>query len=137
MKLNTAKQPTVAERDNPPPSEAVSPMDEQKTEQKHAQKVKHDTVIPRHHDTMPPRYRDTVVELIRLAVKQFGKEAATHRFTLEEKKAIADVVYAYKRTGVKTSENEISRIGVNFLIEDYKENGLNSVLDRVLKALNE
>jgi len=76
------------------------------------------------------------VETVRVAVKQFGKEAATHRFTPEEKKAIADIIYTYKMRGIRTSENELTRIGVHFLLEDYEENGENSFLDRVLKALN-
>lgn len=95
-----------------------------------------DTTTPRYHATMPPRYHDTLIPLIRTAVKQFGKEAATHRFTIEEKKAIADLVYSYKKVGTRTSENEISRIGVNFLIEDYQANGQNSILEQVLRALN-
>jgi hypothetical protein len=96
----------------------------------------HDTMTPRNHDTTTPRYHDTIVELVRSAVKEFGKEAATHRFTIEEKKAIADIIYLYKRRAIKTSENEITRISVNFIINDHKENGPNSILAKVLKALN-
>jgi hypothetical protein len=93
-------------------------------------------VTPRHHDTVIPRYHGTIVELVRKAVKQFGKEAATHRFTAEEKKAIADIIYAYRNQSIRTSENEIARIAVNFIVHDYRENGENSVLDEVLRALN-
>ena len=74
--------------------------------------------------------------MVRKAVKQFGKEAATHRFTVEEKKAIADIIYSYRNQGIRTSENEIARIAVNFIVHDYRENGENSVLDEVLRALN-
>ena len=49
---------------------------------------------------------------------------------------LADIAYTYKRNGVKTSENEIARIAVNFIARDHKENGEKSILDRVLKALN-
>lgn len=94
------------------------------------------TVTPRHHDTVIPRYHDTIVEMVRKAVKQFGKEAATHRFTVEEKRAIADIIYSYRNQGIRTSENEIARIAVNFVVNDYRENGENSVLDRVLRVLN-
>ena len=97
----------------------------------------HDATIPRHHDTTVSQLHDTMVEAVRRAVKEFGKEAATHRFTAEEKRALADIIYAYKRQGTKTSENEITRIAVNFIINDYRENGKNSVLERILKALNE
>ncbi len=88
------------------------------------------------HGTMTPRHHDTMVEIIRKAVREFGKEAATHRFTSEEKKAVADIIYAYKRRDIRTSENEVARIAVNFLVSDYQANGENSVLHRVLEALN-
>jgi hypothetical protein len=95
------------------------------------------TTTPRNHEIMVSRYHDTIIQLVRKAVKELGKEAATHRFTPQEKKAIAGIIYAYKSRGTRTSENEITRIAVNFIINDYKENGENSILDRALKALNE
>jgi len=97
----------------------------------------HETKIPRNHDTTASRYHDTIIENIRKAVKVYGKEAATHRFTVEEKQALDDLEYTYRRKGIRTSENEISRIAVNFIIKDHAENGENSVLALVLKALNE
>jgi hypothetical protein len=103
-----------------------------------------DTTTPRNRATKPPRnrggtvsrYHDSLIRAVRAAVKRFGKEAATHRFTLEEKKVIADIVYRYKQVGIRTSENEITRIGVNFILSDYEVNGERSILNRVLKALN-
>ena len=92
---------------------------------------------PSDHDTVIPRHHDTTVESIRKAVKQFGKEAATHRFTREEKQKIAELIFAYSSKGIRTSENEIARIAVNFLVEDHKQNGKDSILDQVLKLLNE
>lgn len=96
-----------------------------------------DTMTPRYHDTTVSRYQETIYEVVRKAVKEFGKEAATHRFTMDEKRAVADIIYTYKNNGVKTSENEIARISVNYIIEDYRENGENSILHKILKALNE
>lgn len=134
QKLSTEK---VATEIKSSPSEHKVPKTEQPSNR--------DTVIPRHHDTMTPRNRDTtvssnhgtVVEIVRKAVKEFGKEAATHRFTAEEKRAVLDIIYSYKGSGIKTSENEVARIAINYIIEDYKQNGRNSVLDQVLRALNE
>jgi hypothetical protein len=111
-----------------------------KTKKSKAKTVKpgnHDTMTPRYHDTTVSRYHDTIIELVRKAVKELGKEAATHRFTLDEKKAIAELIFTYKNRGVRTSENEITRIAVNFIVKDYKENGKESVLDKTLRALNE
>lgn len=107
-----------------------------------------DDVIPRHHATVTPSDHEsqpssnratiaaTTVERIRKTVKQYGKEAATHRFTLEEKRLLADIVYTYERRGVRTSENEITRIAINWLILDYQANGEQSVLARLLERLH-
>ena len=94
------------------------------------------TAKPRPRDTVIPRYHNELVEKIRKAVKKLGKEAATHRFTLEEKKTLGDIVYQYKGQSIRTSENQIARISINFLIEDYRENGKNSILARVIERLN-
>jgi len=95
------------------------------------------TTTPSNHDTTIPWYQETIIPIVRKAVKELGKEAATHRFTLEEKRSIADIIYTYGSNGIKTSENEIARISVNFIIEDYRENGENSILHKILMALNE
>src|SRR4051812_7631495 len=78
-----------------------------------------------------------LIETIRKAVKHSGKEVTFVRLTQEEKAQLGDIVYTYKKQGIKTSENEIARIGLNQLIEDYKANGQNSTLAKVLKALND
>ena len=107
-----------------------------------------DTVIPRHHDTtvsiMQPRHHDATIpqadddifDVVRKAVKQIGKEAATHRFTLDEKNLLADIEYTYKRKGTRTSENEITRIAINYFIQDYRKNGEFSLLATIIKRLN-
>jgi hypothetical protein len=82
-------------------------------------------------------YPDSIVESIRKAVKYVGKEAFFGRFTPEEKRMMADIAYTYKRSGMKTSENEIARIAVNFIVADYNANGKNSLLEQVIAALNE
>ena len=96
-------------------------------------------MTPRHRDTTTPSRQEdeAVVETIRKAVRQLGKEDATYRFTAEEKKALADIVYSYGSGGIRTSQNEITRIAINWLLEDYREAGRASVLARVLDRLNE
>lgn len=79
---------------------------------------------------------DDRIEVIRKAVRQLGKESTFSRFTREEKEALGDVVYSYKRSGIRTSENEVIRIAVNWLLEDYRSDGQNSVLAQVLGKLN-
>jgi hypothetical protein len=134
--LRSTKQPSPP----PPPQKDV--------EQGTAKAPKPDTTIPRHHDTavsaMPPRNQDTTVahaeddilDVVRRAVRQIGKEAATHRFTTDEKNSLADIEYTYRRQGIRTSENEITRIAINYFIEDYRTNGDSSLLANILKRLN-
>ena len=85
---------------------------------------------------MTPGQGTDMFEVVRKAVKQIGKEAATHRFTLEEKNLLADIEYTYKRQGIRTSENEITRIAINYVIEEYRQNGEESILAKILKRLN-
>jgi septum formation topological specificity factor MinE len=84
--------------------------------------------------------QDDIVETIRKTVKQVGKDTLFVRLTPDEKHQVTSVVYAlnemYRGESRKTSENEIGRIGVNFLLEDYKANGEQSILAKVLAALN-
>jgi hypothetical protein len=134
-----------------PASQSVEPkraatMDEPPKKKNIAERSQsnRDTVIPRHHDTTVSSNRDTtqpsqemdIFEVVRKAVKQIGKEAATHRFTLEEKNLLADIEYTYKRRGVRTSENEVTRIAINYIIEEYRQNGEESILAKILKRLN-
>lgn len=78
---------------------------------------------------------DEVIEMIRKAVKQVGREGQVFRLSLEEKRELADIVYTYKREGVRTSENEVCRIAIIYLLHDYKKQGNQSVLARVIDAL--
>lgn len=78
---------------------------------------------------------DEFIDRIRKTVKSAGEKVSFVRLTTEEKNLLVDIVYTYKRQGVKTSENEINRIAVNFLMEDYKAYGQESVLARVIAAL--
>jgi hypothetical protein len=81
--------------------------------------------------------QESIVEIIRKVVKDVGKDSVTYRITPEEKKALLELSFSYKMQGFKTSENELIRIAINFLLEDQRQHGRNSVLQGVLDALNE
>jgi len=97
----------------------------------------HDTEVSSNHGVVVSRYQDTTIEAIRKAVKEFGKEAATHRFTLTEKRAIASVAHSLNMQGIRTTENEITRIAINFVIDEFNRNGKDSLLGLVLQALKQ
>jgi hypothetical protein len=117
---------------------------------------RHDTTTPRYHDTMTSRHHDTnndtmipssrdttipqsgddMLEEVRRAVRQIGKEPATQRLTLEEKQILKSIEFTYGQQGITTSGNEIIRIATNYIIREYQKQGENSILAKVLKRLN-
>ena len=79
---------------------------------------------------------DIDLEIIRKTLKLVGKEVLYVRLTQEEKRHISEIEYTYQQLGIKTSGNEIGRIGINFLLADYQANGENSILAKLLAALH-
>lgn len=127
-----------------------------KTQKKQDKSKAQPNMVTSNHATMPPNNQaitpssptpampsanqavmiPDVVEEIRKIVKHIGKEAATYRLTEAEKQQIADIVYTYKRQGYRTSDNELARIALNWLLLDYQAQGAQSILARVLDALH-
>lgn len=107
-----------------------------------------DAVPPRNHATTPSANGATMaaandaapdpalLEAVRKTTKQVGKEAATHRFTAAEKQMIAEIVYTCARQGTRTSENEITRVAVNWILLDYQKHRARSVLTQLLASLH-
>jgi len=87
------------------------------------------------HASVLAPYPDSLVEAIRRVVKSYGKEVSYVRLSKEEKAELDDLLYQFKRHGLKTSENEINRVALNFMLADHRANGSGSVLARVLAAL--
>ncbi len=78
----------------------------------------------------------SMIEELRKIVKRVGKEPVFVRVTEQEKRQIQAISYTYGAQGVDTSDNQICRIAINYILEDYQTNGKESVLARVLDALN-
>lgn len=78
---------------------------------------------------------DTLVETIRKAVKLVGKETTSYRLHEVEKESLDDIIYGLKKRGFRSSENEIMRIAINYVIDDYNQHSDDSVLIRVLESL--
>jgi hypothetical protein len=121
--------------------QAVSPSEEKPKEEQKASVTSKD---PTKKAIKKESYRastlaskqDSMIEVIRKTVKSLGTKVSFTRVTPEEKARLSDIIYTYKRQGIKTSENEINRIAMNFLIEDFYKNGKESVLAQVIEALN-
>jgi hypothetical protein len=81
-------------------------------------------------------YDPTLVERIRRTVRTPGRQVSYVRLTADEKQLLTDFLYAYgHRNSLKTSETEVMRIGLSFLLADYEQNGDASLLVNVLDAL--
>ncbi len=78
---------------------------------------------------------ETILQSISKTLRLLGKEVIYVRPTAEEKTQIKNIVYTYARQGIKTSDNEIGRIAINYLLKDYEVNGAESVLAKILKDL--
>jgi hypothetical protein len=77
------------------------------------------------------------IESIRKIVRNPGKEEVLYvRLSKEEKDRLADISYTYKRQGIRTSDNELVRVAINALLEDYKTNGAKSVLATLIASLH-
>jgi hypothetical protein len=74
-------------------------------------------------------------EAIRKIVKNPGKEEVLYvRLSKEEKDRLADISYTYKRQGIRTSDNEVVRVAINALLEDYRTSGANSLLAIIIAS---
>lgn len=88
-----------------------------------------------YHASMLAGASSEIIETIRKTVKLAGKEVSFVRLTPAEKGQLIDIVYSFKRQGQRTSETEINRIAVNFMLLDYRANGANSIIAKVIAAL--
>ncbi len=130
-----------------PSASAVPPVEQQSTPS-----GKHERAHARMHANIPPnQHKNSLhpppgepapdwVETIRKSVKRVGREEFYIRMTAEEKSQVAKVVFTFNELdtgeGKKVSANDIGRIALHFLLADYQENGQQSMLVRVLEALN-
>ncbi|HZM23462.1 MAG TPA: hypothetical protein VFC02_17050 [Anaerolineales bacterium] len=121
--------------------QTLSPSEEKKQEEQKTPRPRKDTAPKAikkesYHASTLASKQDNMIEVIRKTVKSLGSKVSFTRVTPEEKGWLADIIYTYKRQGIITSENEINRIAMNFLIEDFHKNGKESVLAQVIEALN-
>jgi len=142
--VRTAPQPEHASKTSVPTPEKPLTPHVQEAEKHHAQSSEDASMLARKQDSLhaskiasmlalPP----DLLEAVRKTVKNPGKEEVLYvRLSKEEKDKLSDVSYTYKRQGIKTSDNELVRIALNALLEEYKINGEKSVLALILESLH-
>ncbi len=77
---------------------------------------------------------DSTITKVKEAIRQIGKEVSYTRLTLDEKRQIVDVLYVFRSNGIKISENELFRIAINILLEDYNQLKERSILHQILRS---
>ncbi len=82
-------------------------------------------------------YQAQLIPAIRKVVKTPGREVSFVRLSPEEKGELAEIIHTFRRQGRKTTENEINRIAINFLLEDFRRQQGGSLLACALAALRE
>ncbi len=76
-----------------------------------------------------------VIESLRKTVKPLGDKVSYVRLTDAEKDGLREIVATLGEQGLKTTENEVSRIAIAYLLVDHERNGPGSVVTRVVEAL--
>lgn len=77
-----------------------------------------------------------IVQNIRDIVRIVGREHTQLRMTKEENDLLEDTVHDFKKLSLRTDKNEVSRIGLNYLLIEHQQNGEQSILTGVLQRLN-
>lgn len=88
---------------------------------------------PRRHATMVSSNQDGMISAIRAKLLHPGKEPATYRLTIEEKKKMAEIIFTLKMKNKRITENEIIRIALNAFLYDYEKDKTKSILTRLIQ----
>jgi len=126
--------PAPAMESVPAQQETALPIEEdvQETPKPEVEAAKHESLQSREKASLLACKHDSVLAKIRETVRTIGKEVSYSRLTQDEKKRILDVIYAFRSSGIKISENELMRIAVNMLLEDYDLHKEESWLHKIL-----
>jgi uncharacterized membrane protein YgaE (UPF0421/DUF939 family) len=92
-------------------------------------------IQPSNRATLKSRHHDTMIASISKVTREIGKEASTYRLTNKEKTALVEIIYHFRMRNVRLTENEIARIALNFIIDDFKYQKKDSILARVIDYL--
>ena len=88
---------------------------------------------PSKHDSKPSCNHDAMIADIAKAIREIGKEVCTYRLTEKEKTALVEIIYHYRMKKYRLSENEIARIAINFIIQDFNSNKKDCILSRIIE----
>ncbi len=125
------EQTTARKKDNVPsdkPASTQARLQDSKTARVQESNIPSTPTTPA---TNPPAH---AVRKLREALLEDHPVNNTFRYSQESLDALRDVVYELEvRRDLKTSRNDIMRLGLAWIVDDYRANGANSLLVAVLK----
>jgi len=119
-------------------AELPAPKKNQDKEQSSATKLPSEqtTKLPKKHKSSLGNESPRYVEDVRVVVKEVGRENSPLRLTANENTMLEDSIYDIKRTfGLRTDKTEVERIALNYILNDYQENGEQSILVAIVRKL--
>lgn len=131
--------PAVAPSIDPtPPPQAPTPMvphdstpAQQSAMQEEPPSIHHNVTI----DVMTSLLQGIDLKQWREQIEDTETQNSSLRLTSEERYVVEDLISELQRKErIKTSMNEVARLGLLFLIHEFKKNGRQSILYRVKKA---
>lgn len=79
----------------------------------------------------------SVIEDIRRVIKDVGHATSPLRLTETESDVLEDMVHTIKKKHkLKTDKNQAVRISLNYILDDFEQNGKNSIIVQVLERLH-
>jgi hypothetical protein len=135
-KPTPAKLPPLQARPHlppPPPANEQQPPEgeQQKGREASRQVIKADGML----DVMTLSRQDINLKAWQEMIENTETQNSALRLTSEERYAVEDVVSELRRKyGIKTSMNEIARLGLLLLIDDFKKHKKASLIHTVKKA---
>ncbi len=126
--MGALDQKLYKQSEPPRPSSPATPAP--KSSSRHDEKS-----TQRKHDAMTSRRDDVDYRAWRDIIENTETHNSSLRLTAEENFAVEDVITELKRhLKVKTSLNELARLGLLYLIHDFKTHRENSLLYKVKKS---
>jgi hypothetical protein len=87
------------------------------------------------HDVMTPQHQDINYRAWRDVIENTETHNSALRLTREERYAVEDMIQDLERKHkVKTSMNEVARLGILSIVHDYKQNKQGSLVYKVKKS---
>jgi hypothetical protein len=125
----------AAENDKKPANKPASPQHSTPTEKRTPQSTKTSRETPPRHDVTPLPRHDIDYRAWREIVENTETHNSALRLTRDERYEVEDMIQDLKRKHkIKTSMNEVARLGLLSIIHDYKTNKQQSLLYKVKKS---